>query len=104
MLTIENVQKKSRSKAPLGAYVTKKVAARVGEFPTQACISLRGDEVLAAHRGEVRLTLGKKSFVIRKGDSHLAWVTKQGDRLPDFVAVFNALSANPGEVAKVEIA
>lgn len=100
MLTTAMLQTTSRtSNKGVGVRVTKKVLDQVEKKGgTQACISIRGDgDSLKDYRGQVLVEFQGNTYTIMKGDSHVAWGTKQGDAQEDFVNLFNALAENPGE-------
>jgi hypothetical protein len=79
----------------VGAWITARVVELATADPSQCQINIAGPALTPAYRGLVDVSIGNETYRINKGDTHSAWITKQGECQKDFIALADVLALNP---------
>ena len=98
MFDFTTVASKKSSKVANGVKVSVRVVELTSINLTNAQITIAG--INPAYRGLVTITLGDKTHVLHKGDTHSIWVSHQKtpEQLVAFGEVFNVLTETPDVV------
>jgi len=95
MFDFTNVTNKKSNKITNGVKISTRVIELAKTNLINAQITVTG--VNSAYRGLVTITLGDKTHVLHKGDTHSLWVSHQKtpEQLAAFGEVFNTLAVTP---------